>query len=94
MSLYKAILTLNIPHQPVEVKGKYYFLHDIKTCVIMNSFEQDEVMETPLSLIGRRIKVDTRYLNLHGVIKGALIAKIRVHIDLVEHIQITNLESF
>lgn len=34
----------------------------------MNSFESDEVMETPLSLIGRRIKVTTGYLNLHRVI--------------------------
>lgn len=60
----------------------------------MNTFDNDEVLETPLCLIGRRVKVTTNYLNLHYVIQNALIKHINIHFDEKHDVIIHDLKSF
>lgn len=60
----------------------------------MNSFDDESVLETPLCLIGRRVKVTTNYLNLHYVIQNALIEHINIHFNDEHEVIIHDLKSF
>lgn len=60
----------------------------------MNKFEDDQVLETPLSLIGRRVKVTTDYLNLHNVIQHAVIDQINIHVHQHEEHKVHDLKTF
>ena len=77
-SMYKAILQLQIPHQPLELNHKYHFVHGLKTLVIINRFEDKAVMKTPISLIQHRILVNSDLLNLDYSISNAILNRIRL----------------
>ena len=80
-SMYKTILQLQIPHQPLELNHKYHFAQGIKTLVIMNEFEQADVMNTPLALIQHRILVSPDLLNLEYSINHAILNRVQLRYE-------------
>lgn len=80
-SMYKTILQLQVPHQPIELNHKYHFVHGLKVLAIMNRFEDKQVMETPLSLIPHRILVNSDLLDLNYSIRNAILNRISLHFE-------------
>ena len=80
-SMYKTILQLQVPHQPIELNHKYHFVHGLKILAIMNRFEDKQVMETPLALIQHRILVNSDLLDLNYSIKNAILNRISLHFE-------------
>ncbi|CAL5995741.1 Conserved_hypothetical protein [Hexamita inflata] len=72
-SLYKQIIEFSMSNQPIEIGGNFYNLQQTKQLVLLNEYETDDVITTPLNLIKQRINIKANYLNRNYIINNFML---------------------